>query len=75
MKKAAPKVEVKVAEFRVWCESCCIRIAPNEEQTAVRGKTYHLNCFSKLPAARKVKEVLLVQSFDPASQDYRTTYV
>jgi type IV secretion system protein TrbB len=29
----------------------------------------------QLPAARKVKEVLLVQSFDPASQDYRTTYV
>jgi hypothetical protein len=38
----------KQAEFRVWCESCCVRVAPNEEREVVRGKTYHPNCYSKL---------------------------
>jgi len=42
------KVENVSAELRVWCESCCIRIAPNEERTVVRGKTYHSHCYSKL---------------------------
>jgi hypothetical protein len=41
------KVNVKVAEFRVWCDSCSIRIAPNEEQIAVKNKTYHQRCYEK----------------------------
>lgn len=44
----AAKVDSTVVEFRVWCESCCVRVAPNEERTVVRGKTYHPNCYSKL---------------------------
>jgi hypothetical protein len=36
------KAEVKPAEFRVWCDCCSIRIAPNED-----GKTYHGRCYSK----------------------------
>jgi len=41
------KADVKVAEFRVWCDCCSVRIAPNEEQTTVAGKTYHQRCYSK----------------------------
>ncbi len=32
----------------MWCEACCIRIAPNEERTAIHGKTYHPRCYAKL---------------------------
>jgi len=48
-----PKVENASAELRVWCESCCIRIAPNEERTIVQGKTYHSHCYSKLSTKPK----------------------
>ena len=37
----------KPAEFRVWCDGCSIRIAPNEDQIAVDGKIYHQRCYSK----------------------------
>jgi len=42
------KVEIKVAEFKVWCEQCCIRIAPHEERIALSGKSYHPRCHSRL---------------------------
>ncbi len=36
----ARKAEVPITDLiKVWCERCCIRIAPNEEQTVARGKT------------------------------------
>jgi len=35
-------------EIGMWCEACCIRIAPNEERTAIHGKPYHLRCYAKL---------------------------
>ena len=38
--------DVKTAEFRVWCDCCSIRIAPNEDQIAVGGKIYHQRCYS-----------------------------
>ena len=41
------KADVIPAEFRVWCDCCSIRIAPNEEQIAAGGKTYHQRCYSK----------------------------
>jgi hypothetical protein len=41
------KDDVKPAEFRVWCECCSIRLAPNEQQIAVDGKIYHQRCYSK----------------------------
>jgi hypothetical protein len=56
------KTEVKVAEFRVWCDHCCIRIAPNEEQTSVRGKAYHVRCASKLPAATSKRQAKVTQA-------------
>jgi hypothetical protein len=46
----AVKVEVSKPEFKVWCESCCLRIAPLEERKVVRDKAYHSNCYTKLPA-------------------------
>jgi len=49
----AAKVESTSAELKVWCESCCIRIAPNEQRTVVRGKTYHAHCYSKLSTKPK----------------------
>jgi len=53
--KAVKALESASAEFRVWCESCCIRVAPNEERTVVRGKTYHPNCYSKLSSKPKAR--------------------
>jgi hypothetical protein len=47
------KVETANAEFRVWCETCCIRIAPNEERTVDSGKTYHSRCHAKLNGKSK----------------------
>jgi len=44
----AAKVEQPSAEFRVWCDRCCVRVAPNEERTVVSGKTYHPHCYSKM---------------------------
>jgi len=49
----AKKPEVPTAEFRVWCEGCCIRIAPHEERMTADGKMYHPRCYSKLPAANR----------------------
>lgn len=48
--KAAPTVD-----FRVWCEGCCIRIAPTEDRREVRGKVYHTHCHAKLAATEKRK--------------------
>jgi hypothetical protein len=42
------KAPIGGTELRVWCESCCIRIAPNEERTVIRGKVYHPHCSQKL---------------------------
>ena len=47
------KVESASTEHRVWCESCCIRIAPNEERTNVGSKAYHKHCYSKLSSKAK----------------------
>jgi hypothetical protein len=47
------KVEIAKPDFRVWCEICSIRVAPNEEQTVIAGKTYHSHCYAK--AATKPK--------------------
>ena len=49
------KDDKSATELRVWCESCCIRVAPNEERMVVRGKTYHMHCYSKLSAKPKTK--------------------
>ena len=43
------KPETSITDFRVWCEGCCIRIAPHEERTVVESKSYHPRCYSKLP--------------------------
>ena len=49
------KTPTNTTEFKVWCEHCSIRIAPNEEQTVVAGKTYHARCYLKLSATLKPK--------------------
>ena len=51
------KVEIKVAEFKVWCEQCCIRIAPHEERIALSGKSYHPRCHSRLSKSTIVQEI------------------
>ena len=48
----AVKVESPEVQFKVWCERCSIRIAPMEERIAVRDKTYHITCHSKLASDR-----------------------
>jgi hypothetical protein len=47
---------IKAADFRVWCEHCSIRIAPNEERVAVRDKTYHEHCYAKSKAIAGVEK-------------------
>ena len=39
---------VKEPEFKIWCEQCYIRIAPNEERVMNHDKIYHTKCYSKL---------------------------
>ena len=46
----AAKVENPKPDFKVWCESCCLRIAPLEDRTVVMDKAYHPRCYSKLSA-------------------------
>lgn len=38
------QTETAASALRVWCDQCGIRIAPQEERTAVKGKTYHPRC-------------------------------
>ncbi len=45
---------VKVEEFRVWCDSCSIRIAPNEERVTVKNKSYHQRCYVKTNRSQEV---------------------
>jgi hypothetical protein len=40
-------------EFRVWCDACYIRIAPNEARTIVQGKAYHPHCRMKIKTNAK----------------------
>ena len=45
------KAEVKITDIRMWCEYCCVRIAPHEGHIEVGGKAYHPRCHSHLPSA------------------------
>ena len=47
MKKIVKVVEVESCDFKVWCEHCSIRIAPNEERMTLDGKIFHQRCYSK----------------------------
>jgi len=49
------KANVKGEEFRVWCDTCSVRIAPNEEQIAVEGKTYHKRCYAKAKPSQGIQ--------------------
>ncbi len=42
------KVKLLNTDVKVWCASCCIRIAPHEERAILKGQTYHTHCYSKL---------------------------
>jgi hypothetical protein len=43
-------MKARDVDVGVWCEHCSIRIAPNEERVAVKGKTYHQRCYEKSKA-------------------------
>jgi hypothetical protein len=47
--KTAKMIEIPKPDFKVWCESCCLRIAPVEDRRVVVDKVYHERCYSKLP--------------------------
>jgi hypothetical protein len=51
----AEKAGIKSSDFKVWCEHCCIRIAPHEERTMISDKAYHPRCYSKLSPSTKTK--------------------
>ncbi len=60
MKAARP--EIKVVDFRVWCEHCRIRVAPHEERAEAGGKTYHPRCYSQLFSTAKPKHKVSQES-------------
>jgi hypothetical protein len=47
---------IKEPEFKVWCEQCYIRIAPNEERVTNHSKIYHTQCYSKLVANGSIEK-------------------
>ena len=49
--KKVNKAEVDNGNLKVWCESCSIRIAPNEGRVASDGKIYHQRCYERYCAA------------------------
>ena len=63
------KADVKPAEFRVWCDCCSIRIAPNEEQIAVDGKFYHKRCYSKTVSAVSKAKAESFQAVDTRGRE------
>src|ERR1051325_8938623 len=38
---------VETGDFRVWCDYCSIRIAPNEERITSDHKMYHQRCYTR----------------------------
>ena len=63
------KADVKPVEFRVWCACCSIRIAPNEEQIVVGGKTYHQRCYSKTFSAVSKAKTKSSQAVDTRGRE------
>ena len=49
--KKMDSTAVENCDFKVWCEYCSIRIAPNEERITSDGKIYHQHCYAKYRAA------------------------
>jgi hypothetical protein len=58
-KQMTAKLQIIAAKIdtRVWCEECCIRIAPNDERTVVGTKVYHPRCHSRVTPAAKAKQL------------------
>jgi len=48
MKTAKAKSVPPSVSQPVWCNRCCIRIAPYDLRTVHHGKDYHRDCFIKL---------------------------
>ena len=47
MKVPAQKRQPK-SDHNLYCDRCCIRIAPGERHLLKEGKTYHFNCYLKV---------------------------
>lgn len=48
MKSAKAKIATPSITQPVWCQRCCIRIAPYDVRKVSHGKDYHRDCFTKL---------------------------
>ncbi len=48
MKTAKAKTAAPSISQPVWCQRCCIRIAPYDLRTVYQGRDYHRDCFVKL---------------------------
>jgi len=48
MKTFKTKTSASYHPQPVWCHHCCIRIAPYDLRTVVRGKDYHRDCYAKV---------------------------
>jgi hypothetical protein len=53
--KTEKVADLKTVDLRVWCEHCCVRIAPNEERAEAGKKTYHTRCLPKASPKLKSK--------------------
>jgi hypothetical protein len=48
MKTAKAKAAAPSITQPLWCNRCCIRIAPYDMRSVYQGKDYHRECFIKL---------------------------
>src|SRR3989344_128500 len=59
MKKTSSKNDSKsktVSEKPVWCEKCCLRIAPYDLRTVSHGKDYHRDCYARMTRSEEPDE-------------------
>jgi hypothetical protein len=48
MKTLKSKAVTPYNPHPVWCTHCCVRIAPYDLRTVVKGKDYHRDCYAKI---------------------------
>ena len=48
MRTQKAKTVISYLSQPVWCQHCCIRIAPYDLRTVFHGKPYHRDCYAKI---------------------------
>jgi hypothetical protein len=53
----------------VWCDRCCVRIAPYEPRIEKNGKLYHGECYSKSAGSEGEKSGAGTGTIEPDDDD------